>query len=169
MPKIGLDAIEGVKNKVHRAVLLALRDTDRSVQEIARSLEITTGYIYAIAHRHLPRGYLHARKKSSKAVDSPADTVHIVPPIGSKPTLAKRTSSTSAVKQVTQSTPGPVTQQSTLTETANDKPQAKSSSNKLTLRYNGVTFQLEETDPNRQFESLCSVLRACRAVLGESL
>ncbi|MBQ7609360.1 MAG: hypothetical protein IJU76_15560, partial [Desulfovibrionaceae bacterium] len=56
----------------------------------------------------------------------------------------------------------------TLTETANDTPRAKSGPNRLTLQCNGIPFQLEETDPNKlQFESLCSVLRALRAVFGE--
>ena len=159
MPRTSFDAIECVENKVHRAVLLALRDTDQSVQEIALSQEISASNVYAIAHRYLPQGYLHARKKNSKAVGSSADTVHIVPPIGSKLNTAKRSSCTSAVRQVTLSATEP--------ETANDTPRAKSSSNRLTLQCNGITFQLEETDPKLQFESLCSVLRALRAVFGE--
>ena len=50
---VGLDKVEGVKNEVHRGVLVALRDTDLSVKEIADSLGIASYSVYDIAHRYL--------------------------------------------------------------------------------------------------------------------
>ena len=84
---VRLDKVEGVKNEVHRGVLVALRDTDLSVKEIADSLGIASYSVYDIAHQYLPRGFMMARRKQLKR-SSPDDLVHIVPPQSSnRPTV----------------------------------------------------------------------------------
>ena len=159
---VRLDKVEGVKNEVHRGVLVALRDTDLSVKEIADSLGIASYSVYDIAHQYLPRGFMMARRKQLKR-SSPDDLVHIVPPQSSnRPTVgrARAPENVSQDKSSSQSA-------SKRAATGRDKDSVSSQAepNRLTLEYGGFTFHVDG-EPRQQFECLCTSLRACRTVWG---
>ena len=88
------EQIESVDNLNHRAVLMALRDTNYNISEIAARLKIKRTTIYYIANKYLPVGFLQNRsqilllKKMSKVAKdrhtSETDMVTVVPDINTK-------------------------------------------------------------------------------------
>ena len=83
MPKLAsLEAIETVADPRHRAILLAIRDTNLTLPKVADKLGIPYPTVHSIANRYLKPDFLRKRRLSCKSASTPRgqDTKTFVPP-----------------------------------------------------------------------------------------
>ena len=71
MPKLAsLEAIETVADPRHRAILLAIRDTNLTLPKVADKLGIPYPTVHSIANRYLKTDYLRKRRLSCKSAST---------------------------------------------------------------------------------------------------
>ena len=82
MPKLAsLEAIETVADPRHRAILLAIRDTNLTLPKVADKLGIPYSTVHSIANLYLKSDFLRKRRLSCKSASTPGgqDTKTFVP------------------------------------------------------------------------------------------
>ena len=92
----GFDDLNSVENLIHREILKAILQPDLSPQDVADKLRISRSYVYSVARRYLPEGYLSQRKQArqlaslkAKATEWAADDmVEVVQPVSDKGSCA---------------------------------------------------------------------------------
>ena len=93
MPKLAsLEAIETVADPRHRAILLAIRDTNLTLPKVADKVGIPYPTVHSIANRYLKPDFLRKRRLSCKSASTPRgqDTKTFVPPHMAKTTISPK-------------------------------------------------------------------------------